>query len=215
MAINQQAKLKTHDTLFNTPAEARMSAEAYISSPFSAEKSDLIEGVFIMASPASIGHEDLVSFILATLKYFVDQRRLGKVLSSNTAYRLNEDNVYQPDVSFVSRERMALAEDVYFPGAPDIAVEVTSPSSRRYDRVEKKINYGRFGVREYWLIDPIDEQAVFYTQAGGELTALPAPEGVLRSQVLDGYWLQLDWLFPPEGAERPEVGQVTQWQGST
>ena len=101
------------------------------------------------------------------------------MLGSNAAFELSEDNVFQPDISFIRAERLHLAGDVYFPGPPDIAVEVISPSSRQYDTVEKKINYGRFGVREYWLIDPIDEQATFYTRVGDQLIPIPADAGIV------------------------------------
>jgi Uma2 family endonuclease len=200
-------------TLFETPAKERMSSAQYIASPQSECKSDLIEGVFVMASPASRRHESLVSFIDTTLRNFVAHYNLGEVTSSNAAYVLNEDNVYQPDISFVSRERLHLATTVYFPGAPDIAVEVVSPASRQYDLVEKKINYGRFGVREYWLIDPMDERAIFYTQIDGQLLPISAPEGIVRSQLLDGFWLRIEWLFPAEHEQHPSPLEVARQQG--
>ncbi len=200
-------------TLFETPADQRMSAQEYIDSPDSERKSDLIEGVFILASPVSRNHERVVSFITSTLANFVSSKQLGEVTTSNAAYRLSPDNVYQPDVSFVRTERLHLAHDVYFDGPPDIAVEVISPSSRHYDTFEKKLNYGRFGVGEYWLIDPANRQATFYTQIDGQLIALPTKDDVLRSQLLDGYWLRLAWLFPPEGSERPSELEIAKEQG--
>ena len=90
-------------TLFDTPPQARMSAQDYIASPQSEHKSDLIEGVFVMASPASFEHEDIQLFIGALLRNFVNARRLGVVVGSNAAYRLNEGNVYQPDISFLEQ----------------------------------------------------------------------------------------------------------------
>lgn len=200
-------------TLFETPAKARLTAREYLDHPLSERKSDLIEGVFVMASPASLQHEELTAFLLATLSAFVGHRKLGRVLSSNAAYRLSDDNVYQPDVSFVRAERVTLGRETFFPGPPDIAVEVVSPSSRQYDTVEKKINYGRHGVGEYWLIDPIDERAVFYAQAEGQLLPIPAPAGQVRSALLDGYWLEIAWLFPSQGAEQPGVLDVARRQG--
>ena len=135
-----------------------------------------------MASPASFQHEDIQSFLLMTLGFFVESKQLGKVMGPNTAYRLSEENVFQPDVSFISRERLHLAEKVYyFPGPPDIAVEITSPSSRQYDEIEKKINYGRYGVKEYWLIDLLSNQANFYTQREGQLIPIEAEAGALIS----------------------------------
>lgn len=166
-----------------------------------------------MASPASFNHEDVVSLVFASLRIFVDSKRLGKVMGSFFAYELSVDNVYQPDISFIRAARLHMAGDVHFPGPPDIAVEVVSPSSRQYDTVEKKLNYARFGVGEYWLIDPVEERAVFYRQVEGHLLPIPAEEGVVRSQLLEGYWLRREWLFPPDNTERPSVLEIAREQG--
>jgi len=194
--------VKIH-TLFETPSNARITAQNYIEDPRSEQKSDLIEGVFIVSSPASRLHEQIVAFLLMTLGNFVEVKQLGQVLSSNAAYQLSADNVFQPDVSFVRTERLHLARDIYFLGPPDIAVEVISPSSRQYDTVEKKINYGRFGVKEYWLIDPINRGATFFEQINGQCIPIQAETGIVRSRLLDGFWLRLDWLFPPPETQRP------------
>lgn len=202
-----------NSTLFDTPPHARLLADDYIASPQSAHKSDLIEGVFVMASPATVEHEDVQMFIATTLRNYVSSLRLGSVLGSNAAYRLNNDNVYQPDVSFLSNARLHLAGEVYIHGAPDLAVEVISPSSRQYDTVEKRINYGRFGVQEYWLVDPIGRSVTVYEQTQGQLIPVQSEEGVLRSMRLPGFWLQLDWIFPPAGAFRPGELDVARAQG--
>jgi len=181
-----------------------MRAEEYIDFPTSAHKSDLIEGVFVMASPASFVHEDIQAYLSGLLLNFVANRRLGKVLGSNAAFRLSPENVFQPDISFIRAGRLHLAEDVYFPGPPDLAVEIVSPSSRQYDEVEKRINYGRYGVREYWLIDPIYETIRFFGQAEGELLPIPAEKGLYHSRLLPGFYLRPEWLFPDD-AERPSV----------
>ena len=200
-------------TLFDTPARARMSAADYIASPQSAHKSDLIEGVFVMASPASFQHSELQAFLLTVVSNFVNARKSGVVLGENSAYQLSEDNVYQPDVSFLSRERLHLAGEVYVDGAPDLAVEILSPSSRRYDLVEKRINYARFGVREYWIVDPIERSVTVSELVQGEWIPIHPAEGILHSKVLDGFWLRLEWLFPPEGQERPSELAIARQQG--
>lgn len=190
-------------TLFDTPVTARMSAEDYIASPQSEQKSDLIEGVFVMASPASFDHEDLMMFFGTMLRLFVNKLRLGVVLGSNAAYRLNDENVYQPDVSFLSSQRRHLAGAVYVYGASDLAVEIVSPSSRQYDSVEKLVNYGRYGVQEYWLVDPLARTLTLYGNVHGQLVAIPAQADVLRSRLLPGFWLHTEWVFPPAGEARP------------
>lgn len=199
-------------SLFDTPQTERMSARQYIDHPLSERKSDLIEGVFVMASPASFVHEDVQSLILTTMRIFVDAHGLGKVMGPNTAYQLSEENVFQPDISFIQSVRVKLAKTVYFPGPPDIAVEIVSPSSRHYDEIEKKVNYGRFGVQEYWLINPLEQSVIFYARMDGEWVPIPAEAGTVRSQLLDGFWLKTDWIFPPVGQDRPSVLEIAQAQ---
>lgn len=203
-------------SLFDTPAKARISADDYIASPQSEHKSDLIEGVFVMASPATVEHEDLMMFVGTLMRTFANSRRLGLVLGSNAAYRLNDANVYQPDVSFLSSDRLHLAGEVYVDGAPDLAVEIISPSSRQHDTndtVEKLVNYGRFGVQEYWLVDPVERSVTLYGNVGGQLVVIPPAEGVLNSRVLPGFWLRAEWLFPPEGEDRPGELEIARLQG--
>lgn len=200
-------------TLFETPSKARMSADEYIDFPLSAHKSDLIEGVFVMASPASFRHETVQNFVDTLLTIFVDAKGLGQVLGSNAAFRLSDENAFQPDIAFIRADRVDLAEDVYFPGPPDLAVEIISPSSRQYDEVEKRINYGRYGVREYWLIDPIYETIHFFSQAQGELLPIPAEQGVYHSRLLKGFYLRPEWLFPGDDSARPSVLAVARELG--
>ena len=101
-------------------------------------------------------------------------------------------------------------------GAPDLAVEIISPSSRQHDTndtVEKLVNYGRFGVQEYWLVDPVERSVTLYGNVGGQLVVIPPAEGVLNSRVLPGFWLRAEWLFPPEGEDRPGELEIARLQG--
>ena len=200
-------------TLFDTPPKARLCAEDYIAAPQSVHKSDLIEGVFVMASPFSLVHLELQAFLLTTLRVFAGAYRLGEVLGGRVAYKLDDENVFQPDVSFIHQDRLHLACEVYVDGPPDLAVEVISPSSRQYDLVEKRINYARFGTREYWIIDPIERSASVLELVQGEWVPIYAGEGVLRSKVLNGFWLRLEWLFPPEEQDRPNELEIARQQG--
>lgn len=200
-------------TLFATPVEARLTAQEYVDSPYSAHKSDLIEGVMILATPASYEHEVLQSFIMLSMGLFVETQGLGRVFGSNLAYQLSNVNVFQPDVSFISRARLQFAGEVFFAGPPDIAVEIISPSSRHYDEVEKKINYARFGVHEYWLIDPLTHGATFYRLVDYQFIPITQVDTRLRSEVLPGFWLDLDWLFPLAGRERPTAVEAMRAMG--
>ncbi|MFN3332077.1 MAG: Uma2 family endonuclease, partial [Caldilinea sp.] len=92
-------------------------------------------------------------------------------------------------------------------------VEIISPSSRQYDTVEKFVNYGRFGVQEYWLIDPIERAVKLFGNVSEQLVEIPAQEGVLRSRLLPGFWLRPEWVFPPAGAARPSELEIARELG--
>ena len=84
-------------------------------------------------------------------------------------------------------------------------VEIISPESDERDRGEKFIENEAAGVREYWLIDPLREEAMFYqlTSLGRYRLVVPSPEGVYHSAVIAGLWLRVEWLW-----QRPPVLRV-------
>jgi Uma2 family endonuclease len=85
----------------------------------------------------------------------------------------------------------------YLQGPADLAVEIISPDSRARDRGEKFYEYEQGGVREYWLIDPVRKQAEFYALGKNGIYRLMnvGEDGIFRSQVLKGLWLQVSWLW--------------------
>lgn len=102
----------------------------------------------------------------------------------------------EPDLMFVTRERMQLVQPTFLDGPADLVVELVSPESIGRDRGEKFVEYEAAGVREYWLIDPIRQQAEFYLLgADGRYRLGPLDEGIYRSQVLAGFWLRVAWLW--------------------
>ena len=67
---------------------------------------------------------------------------------------LSEENVVQPDILFVARTRLHIVGKTNIPGAPDLVVEILSPGTRQKDLAIKRKIYARFGVQEYWIVDP-------------------------------------------------------------
>ena len=101
----------------------------------------------------------------------------------------------RPNASANGHQRV-LAE-MYLEGPADLVVEVISPGSVSVDRVEKYGEYERGGVKEYWLIHPERKRADFYRrERTGTFQQLPVDEeGIVRSVVLKGVWLKMDWLW--------------------
>lgn len=108
-----------------------------------------------MVSPASIIHQQLASLLEALIRVFVEVTSAGRLIRAPFAMRLGVlSRVREPDLLFVSKERLGLVLDTYLDGPADAAIEIVSSESVGRDRGEKFVEYERSGVREYWLIDP-------------------------------------------------------------
>ena len=90
---------------------------------------------------------------------------LGKILIAPLDVVLSDEDVLQPDILFVSRGRLGIITDRNVQGAPDLVVEVLSPGTADRDRTLKRARYLRFGVREYWIVDP-QSRTIEVLQAG-------------------------------------------------
>jgi Uma2 family endonuclease len=163
------------------------------------QKADLIKGVMYMQSPPSIPHELIFGFLFHLLGIYVRHKKLGVVLGSKSAARLGEYDGPEPDIMFITKERQHLVHHAYVDGAPDLIVEIISPSTAHIDRGQKKKQYAEFGVREYWMLDPNRQVAEFLRNQSGQWEPLPLTrESIFRSVAVPGFWLRIDWLWAEE-----------------
>jgi Uma2 family endonuclease len=165
-----------------------------------------VDGNVIMMSPASSEHQLLKLFLVQVLGLYLEQRPQGALLDAPFLMRLPErPSGREPDILFIAHERVHLIQPTFLDGAADLVVEIISPESDERDRGEKFIEYEAAGVREYWLIDPLREEAMFYqlTPQGRYRLVVPSPDGVYHSAVIAGLWLRVEWLW-----QRPPVLRV-------
>jgi Uma2 family endonuclease len=173
-----------------------LTVEDFFSLVEDGQKADLIDGVIYMASPDTPRNNEIASFVQVLMTCFAAVGELGKVYVSRVAFVMSEFRAPEPDVAFVSAARLGLVSAGRVKGAPDIAVEVVSHDSRSRDYVEKKRLYEQAGVREYWLIDPLQERAEFYLLRDGAFVRAPLSRNrIFRSEALPGFWLDVEWLF--------------------
>jgi len=165
---------------------------------------ELIEGELILTPSPNLWHQHLASNIEALLREHVKRYNLGLVLDAPFDVVPAENVVLQPDVMYISRESYRLLTENSLKGVPDLAVEVLSPSTTRRDRLHKSRLYLRYGVKEYWVVDP-DAQTleVYSAQENGWLLAGSyGPEDVLASPLLQGLEASCMEIFTlPEGLE--------------
>lgn len=156
-----------------------------------------VDGKVIRMAPVTLGHQEILNFLLALLRLYVEERDLGVLSTAPYAMHLpSRRRVREPDLLFVSRDRMERLQDRYLEGGADMVVEVVSPDSRRRDRVEKVIDYEAEGVLEYWLIDPSRRQVELRRLgAGGRYHLIEPEKGIFTSEAIPGFRLRIDWLW--------------------
>jgi Uma2 family endonuclease len=135
-----------------------ITADELLHMPDDGHRYELVEGRLLTMSPAGPLHSVIALRLAAALAAHVDAGRLGLVLGENAGFRLasGPDTVRAPDASFLSRERIPPSgpPETYWQGAPDLAVEVMSPSDRRSEINDRIAQYLRLGVREVWFVEP-------------------------------------------------------------
>ncbi|MEL6525357.1 MAG: Uma2 family endonuclease [Chloroflexota bacterium] len=124
----------------------------------------LIAGEVIIPMPPIVKHQIIVSTILVLLSKIAETIG-GLAIVAPTEVKLDDENVFEPDVFYIVPENMSIAEqdEKRIVGAPDLIVEVLSPSTARYDRQQKYLAYQEHGVREYWIVDPVHETIEVWT----------------------------------------------------
>ena len=133
----------------------------------------------------------------ARVIWFVERYELGEVATAPTDVVLSDTEVVQPDVLFVSRERTHIIAQDGIHGAPDLVVEILSPSTARRDLTFKRRLYAKHGVKEYWQVN-IDERRVTVLSLGNgdyEVAAVYGSGETLTSPVLPGFALVIDEIF--------------------
>jgi Uma2 family endonuclease len=131
---------------------------------------------------------------------YVEYFDLGELRGSRTAVRLADDQTYEPDILFVSRERMEIIQEQGVFGPPDLVIEILSASTATHDRGAKFRFYERVGVRELWLIDPYGPAGTEFYQGEGDRfqPIMPDQYGLIHSTTLPGFKLNTAWLWPAD-----------------
>lgn len=162
-------------------------------------KAELIDGVMIMSSPATVKRETAQGFLFTILKVFVESKKLGVVLGPNAPVHLAPSQIFSPDVMFISNARLSMVNEKEVHGAPDFVAEFLSASTARYDRGRKREVYEEAGVRELWLIDPYGPVGCrFYQRRDERFVEVDALGGVINSVAVPGFFLKLNWLWPED-----------------
>lgn len=187
---------ETVEKLNRALAEEQARREAFLERITEQDKAEFINGEMVMHSPVRSSH-NLASLNVATLmKVHVGHHRLGRVVHEKIMVSLTR-NDYEPDVAFFSAKiaQAFTPDQMRFP-APDLVVEVLSPSTEAIDRGVKFEDYAHHGVAEYWIIDPDAETVEQYLLSNGVYRLnVKMKDGEIESPTLGGFRIPVRAIF--------------------
>jgi Uma2 family endonuclease len=159
---------------------------------------ELVKGELRKMTPAGFSHGKAVANLTGPLATFVKAKQLGVVLGAETGFKLatDPDTVLAPDIAFVRKERFLEVGDTekFWPGPPDLAVEVLSPSDTAYDVEEKITSWLTAGVTLVWLLNP--KQRTLHVYCAKRPTQTLGPEDMLDGQeVIPGFRISVSEIF--------------------
>ena len=159
---------------------------------------ELINGNIMRRSSPHSRHQIVQANLMRHLGNFVFDNQLGRVLGAPMDVVLSDNDSPQPDVFFIKKEREKIIEwegPVW--GSPDLIIEVISKGTVKNDRVDKFELYEKFGVHEYWLVDPANQSVEVYFLDNKKyvLQQVQEIEGTVKSKLLAGFELDLMGIF--------------------
>ena len=142
---------------------------------------EIINGIIYMSPSPLRMHQRIIGKLFTQFFEYVESNKLGEVYVAPFDVYLDEEaNAVQPDIVFVKKSNLSIIED-HIHGVPDLVVEVLSGGNRNHDLKVKKNLYERFGIQEYWVIDPETEETIGFIFSSGQYQELPKVKGKLTS----------------------------------
>ena len=178
----------------------KLTYDDYVHFPEDGKRHELIDGEHFVTPTPNRKHQAVSSNLLGMIWSHLQQHQVGRVFSAPFDVILSNFDVVEPDLLYISRQRLAEIEtSPWVKGAPNLVVEIGSPATRKRDATVKRRLYERFGVEEYWVVDPeLDTIDVYRSVEGryertSQLTLEQAD--VLTTPLLAGLVLPLVKIF--------------------
>ena len=157
----------------------------------------LIGGKFVMTPAPTPYHQIVSGRIEDELKAYCKPKALGEVVHAPLDVYFNDTEVFQPDIIFISHGRANIIGEKKIEAAPDLVVEILSPSTAYYDLRHKMRVYEAAGVKEYWIVDPMEKTVEVFENAGKEfkLVSSAREKGLAQSKLLPGFEMSAEKIF--------------------
>ena len=184
-----------------TYAIPKLTYEQFRELPDDGKRYELIHGEVHLTPSPTTKHQFVLINLSMSLSAYVSKHQKGEVAFAPLDVRLGPGTALQPDLIFVSNSRAGIILENYINGAPDLVVEILSPSTAAHDRATKLVLYGEAGVSEVWLIDPLAKTVEVLKLQGKKYLVDSALAGdqKLASSQFPGWELPLAQLFDFRG----------------
>lgn len=166
--------------------------------PDDSNRYEIMGGELYVSPSLTLSHQILSTELSFALKRFLIEHDAGRVLAAPMDVYLSQHDVVEPDLLVVLNANLEVIQrGPWIEGAPDLIVEILSPSSIRTDWVRKSALYAIVGVKEYWIVDPANRSIVVQSLMNGQFvqSGVYAQDSVLQSPLLDGFALDLQPVF--------------------
>jgi Uma2 family endonuclease len=172
----------------------------YLELPDDGKRYEIIEGELIMSPAPSTIHQMTKGNFYFHVRKFIEKEKLGILFDAPTDVLMSNTNIVQPDIFFIFHKNSSIIKEANIIGVPDLINEIISPSSGYYDLIAKKEIYETFGVKEYWIVDPLKKRIEIFVNNENkfELHQRLERQGILKSVILQGFQLDLKNIFENE-----------------
>ena len=176
--------------------KSKYTYEDYLNTP-EGERYELLDGELILVASPNEGHQMASVNLVSLMNPHAKDRGLGWVFHAPFDIVFSDSEVVQPDIMFISREREHIRTGANVQGAPDLVVEILSPSSLKRDWEDKRELYARYGVKEYWIADPVHKMVSVMLLKDGvlELAGTYVEGDTVTSTALEGFSVGVDEIF--------------------
>jgi Uma2 family endonuclease len=173
----------------------------YAAIPDDGHRYQLLEGELVMTPSPDRWHQEVSYRLEFTLLAYVQEHDLGLMYHAPLDVTLDDHNVVQPDIFFISKERAGILQGGRILGAPDMCVEILSPGTEQIDRVRKLELYARFDVTNYWIVDLSARTIEEYVLHGDvyRVRSITGYDEPFRPAVFPGFEFRLSVVPLPEG----------------
>ncbi|HUO85300.1 MAG TPA: Uma2 family endonuclease [Thermoanaerobaculia bacterium] len=150
-----------------TESSTKLTYDDFLLLPDDGRRHEIIDGEHYV-TPSPITKHQIISRNLEYLIFdFFQENPLGHIFHAPYDVVFSNTDIVEPDIIYVSRERVEIITEKNIQGAPDLLVEILSESTRKTDEIVKRKLYERFGVKEYWVIDPVLDSIKIYRRSAG------------------------------------------------